>query len=126
MVLNLKITPVHLVITGLVILIAILAITSFKGNKPSSSWQDKQAVLAAKDETIQVLKDEREHFIEDLEEKNVIITSLVTRDSVITSNYIQHQIIYPKLYDDLKKIPVRIAAIAGNDDSIRAAFARKD
>lgn len=46
------------------------------------------------------------------------------RDSLLAISYINHQKSYTPIYEQLKKIPDRIAAIAGNDDSIRAAFAR--
>lgn len=52
------------------------------------------------------------------------ISDLEKRDSVLEIHYNQNQVIYSKLNDQLKNIPTRIAAIANNDDSIRAAFAR--
>lgn len=94
----------------------------FKKPEPSSS----EAVIKAKDETIRILEDHQVFIRTQLNKNEQAIRDLETRDSALNAHYLANQSVYIKLNEQLKNIPLRIAAIANNDDSIRAAFAGHD
>lgn len=48
----------------------------------------------------------------------------IERDSLLIISFTQHQKVYEPIQRNLANVPVRIQRIAGNDDSIRSAFAR--
>lgn len=103
------------------ILLIILIVTLFRATNKTDDSLYKE-LIAAKDETIKA-KDEliAEKLNQNIE-LDKTISELKARDSVLTERYLQNQIIYKKLDAQLKNIPARISAIAGNDDDIRRAF----
>lgn len=107
-------------VIGIILVISIF--TGFHKKDPPVNEQ----VIAAKDETIAVLKEQRTHLLEDNQKSDETIRLLEDRDSALQQHYLQNQIIYKQLDAQLKNIPADIARIAHNDDSIRAAFARHD
>jgi hypothetical protein len=108
---------------AILVLLIILLVTMFRSTSKDQQSPYKE-LLEAKDETIRA-KDETIAAREDMNHRlDETITTLFQRDSMLRAEYIQHQPIYSKIDAKLKEIPARIARIAGNDDSIRAAFSR--
>lgn len=107
------------IIDAVGIIVIIMLITLFKGSSSNLKQllEAKDAIIKAKDETIAAKNQQNEK----LDSASNIIR---TRDSIIAANYLQNQKIYTRYDEQLKNIPDRIAVIANNDDSIRAAFAR--
>lgn len=118
-----KITPPPLN-TILLIAVAVLLTLQIqswfgRGSRPNDYYKEK---IADKDSIIserQKLIDQKE---EELLRRDERISQLEQRDSVLISNYLKNQTVYKKIDAQLKDIPNRISRIAGNDDSIRAAF----
>lgn len=104
------------------VILAVLLISSLfgRGKDPVTH----EAVIAAQDETIKAYKSSAEAWQQVAAESRQTVVQLIARDSMLLSNYIDHQKVYPKIDEKLKNIPAYISRIAGNDDSIRAAFAR--
>lgn len=75
-------------------------------------------------EVIKAFDQERETWKRLADEKDKNVTFILQQDSLKEVFYNQHQKIYLQYNDQLKNIPVHIARIANNDDSIRAAFAK--
>jgi hypothetical protein len=108
---------------AVLLLIIIIFITVFRSLRkaPDSPYKElieaKDETIRAKDETIAV-KTEANRKLDET------IANLMSADSALAAQYKTNQVIYKNIDAKLKDIPVRIARIAGNDDSIRAAFSR--
>lgn len=77
-----------------------------------SAIAEKQRIIVSKDN--QLLKaDER-------------ISQLDNKDSLLALSFTRHQTVYKPINDELKNIPIHLARIRGNNDSIRNSFSKRE
>lgn len=88
----------------------------------SSIFRKSPPVATTPPEVIKAFDQEREAWKRLADEKDKTVSFILKQDSLKEVFFNQHQKIYTQLNDQLKNIPARIARIANNDDSIRAAF----
>lgn len=112
-----KFTLDHLKI-GLIVTAILLYFFVPKGSNPIV---DHSAEIKAKDQVIESIARERDTYRAWKDEKNA---ELLKKDSLLDLNFKLNQSTYTKIDATLKNIPIRIAHIANNDDSIRAAFSK--
>lgn len=105
------------------LLLLILVITVFRVFR-KSEVQLNEKVIKAKDETIKALEQTAEANLQLADVHRLNAIELKKKDSLYILQLQQNQTVYKSLNDRLKNIPIAIQRIAGNDDSIRLAFAR--
>lgn len=117
-----KISKYGNVISVCIIMISLvtIAIVMFRANKNLDL--NYQTVLKEMDNTRKAIQFERKAYQLNIDDKMNEIITLEQIDSLLNIHYQKEKLIYKKFDDQLKNIPTRIAAIAGNDDSIRAAY----
>jgi hypothetical protein len=111
-------------VVGVAIIAGIILIVALFGRNKDDDSKYRDLYIQALDEKNQLLREKVDVLEMVIEEKDKAFVLQVQRDSAINSHYLENQKIYQALNAKLKDIPVRIARIASNDDSIRAAFAR--
>lgn len=79
-------------------------------------------LIKAKDETIKAIQRERDAYIEMRDKESENIAEHRKKDSILHELYLSNQKIHESFEKELKDIPANIKRIAGNDDSIIAAF----
>lgn len=109
-----------LILVFVFIAIGIIIFVLFKANKGINN--NYSQIVKSMDNTIAAVKNEREAYQLTIDEKLNKNVTLEQIDSLLAVHYRQDQIKYLKLEQELKNIPDRIALIAGNDSSIRAAY----
>lgn len=109
----------YIVVALLIVLVFVLfrSLRSEDDSRYKEVLSAYEQLINAKDEVIAA----RKELNEQLDNQ---IYALEKRDSTLNAHFTQNQVIYSKINDQLKNIPDRIAAIANNDDSIRAVFSR--
>lgn len=111
---------------GLIVVVVILAIalvvTLFKGNR-KDNYPYKE-LLAQKDSVIAAQQRERATLEAEIIEREISFEALETLDSLTYAHYREFQKIHKLLDAKLQIIPVTIAGLRGNNDSIRAAFSK--
>lgn len=110
----------HNIVVGLLIIVGIilliLTISFFKRQQPVKDVYFEK-YMALKDSMIN-------HAIQDANDYRLLYEQSKRQDSTTMANLIQSQKNFTiKFNDNLSKIPINIANIAGNDDSIRSAYA---
>lgn len=113
---------------GVTALIAILFLVGLFINRTRTTTGDSalyELLLAEKERNLR-LKDSIIMFYEgDNRRLDTEIAELRRADSLSRANFYKQRDVNNKRFQhELAKIPVNIAAISGDDDSIRAAFAR--
>lgn len=106
---------------GCLAVAAIIIFFTFFNKKQSGI--DYKELIKAKDETIQVLQDQRPIFEKHIEELKGFIEDGRQRDSLLMTRINSNQQTIKLVDERLKNIPARINAIAGNNDSLRVAIA---
>lgn len=114
----------HILLAVAIIIAIILILSYFKKGNEGLSDKDK-AILAADKQAFDAMQGQRdtykllsEHYAQDYQ-------NLRTQDSLTTIRLTQSEQYYQKLFNDqLKKIPINIAAISNSDTAIIAAFKR--
>lgn len=101
--------------------ILILVITFFKRNRGGIDYKE---LIKAKDEQIELIKEHNRHYEQDNKRLEDEIVAHKKQDSILIGQLTNNRQNIKSIDDKIKNIPVRIAAIATNDDSIRAAFAK--
>lgn len=109
-------TVQHILLLVAIIIACILIFSFFKSDKSIKDvYFDKY--MALKDSMIN-------HAIQDANDYKLLYEQSKRQDSATMANLIQSQKNFTiKFNDNLSKIPINIASIAGNDDSIRSAYA---
>lgn len=113
----------YTIIGILAITVIILTVSLFSAGKGSGDNYFKEA-MNAKDESIGILKETVKMWDRVYTLSNQREDSLYKRLALLETNLQRSQLIYKSFENRLQNIPARIAAIAGNDDSIRAEFNR--
>lgn len=111
---------------GLVgILVIVLLFTIFRSLRKEGDADLYKQLLAEKEERIKLKDEIIADKLRDNSRLDKDISAIRIQDSISRATYFKNQsIVYKKIDERLKNIPINIARIAGNDDSIRAAFAR--
>jgi len=102
------------------IAISISMLTAFRNKGDNSSYKD---VVAAKDESIKILKEQRDMYLPVIEQLNKSIDAHEKKDSVLNELFISNQKKYKANDAKLSDISNRINRISGNNDSLRRAIA---
>jgi hypothetical protein len=115
-------------VIGVTVLIAAIFLVGLFINRTRTTTGDSalyELLLAEKDRNMR-LKDSIIAIYEaDNSRLDTEIATLRRADSLSRANFYKQQVVNNKrFHDELSKIPDNITSISGNDDSIRAAFAR--
>lgn len=98
----------------------ILLFTLFKGRGSSINQDLVKEIIASKDTIIKENKDKIALYERLIEEKERTNDALQMKDSVLNAHYRETEVTINKLNETIHNIPLRIAKLATNNDSLRS------
>lgn len=114
---------IFLVVGCILVFGGLILIRVLFGSKNQTSDDLVKQLIAAKDSANKKEFEKVALYERIIEEKQRTNEALGQRDSVLNAHYAENEITYKKINETIKSIPIRIAKLGTNSDSLRRAFA---